>query len=110
MGGQKFTLDDQGLLRLAAAPKYCVVIDGNQYRDGANIQLWTCDDGVRAQRWFHASNSELRNTDNGKCIVVNNNQGYNGNNVQLWSCDGDAGYKWWAMSATNICAAEGQSC
>jgi len=115
--GQKFSLDDNpGLLRVAAAPNYCVVIDGNQNRDGANIQLWTCDDSTLSQHWNHYPNGVLFNAAYGPYvdIVVDNNQGYNGNNIQLgWVHPrrGDGGLKWWhAQNDRAICASEGQSC
>merc|ERR1712176_1171810 len=35
----------------AENPEYCLVVDGNNPYNGANVQLWTCD-GSDAQNWY----------------------------------------------------------
>merc|ERR1712048_576293 len=103
--GQKFIYEpgyNGGLIKLEADPRYCVVIDGNQGQDGANIQLWTCDSSVDAQRWFEIGKIQFQNAANKKCIVVKENQGYNGNKVELGACEGDAEYKWWAIVTSSL--------
>jgi len=112
--GQHFDFNNNGentLLKLSAAPEYCVVIDGNADVNGADIQLWHCDSLVEEQQWTPqhcgmqcpygnvANPSELTTLRNAafpdKCIVVDGNVAKNGARIQLWSCDGDADYKMW---------------
>merc|ERR1711933_568785 len=93
--GQLFHWDN-GMIKVSQDPRYCVVIDGNQNRDGANIQLWECDPYNSHMRWSSLDNFLVANS-NGKCMVVDNNHAYNGANVQLWSCQGYEYYKGWVF-------------
>merc|ERR1712151_622364 len=70
------------------------VVDGNQNRDGANIQLWECDSRNYHMQWTYKGDGIYANS-NGKCMVVDHNHAYNGANVQLWSCNGYEHYKAW---------------
>jgi len=103
--GQYFDFNNNGgesLLKLSAAPEYCVVIDGNANVNGANIQLWQCDPLLQEQQWIPVAcgmqcpYDTFRNAAfQDKCIVVDGNEAKNGARIQLWSCDGDADYKTW---------------
>jgi len=93
--GQNFDYS-QRLLKVAASPRYCVVIDGNHNYNGARIQLWECDADVLAQQWNLEQSGMFRNAAfPDKCLVVDSNKGANGQKLQLWSCDGDEQYKTW---------------
>jgi len=103
--GQHFQFDRSGggstmLLKAAAAPAFCVVIDANSNQNGAAIQLWRCDANNRAQHWTadcpHVTVRNAAFPD--KCLVVNGNAGSNGNKLQLWDCHGSEEYKTWLCS------------
>jgi len=92
--GQMFQFDSSdspSLLRASAATQYCVVINGNEDKNGAFAQLWECDSNNQAQHWIRqwvGDSMLLKNyAFQDKCLVVDDNHGRNGQKLQLWSCD-----------------------
>ncbi|CAL1136142.1 unnamed protein product, partial [Cladocopium goreaui] len=109
-------------IRMAFNPEYCVVVDNDDFKNGAKIQLfpvtavarWKCDDSNEMQDWvlwshFGGSCSGMiaaQATDKEYCMatwlvlvgcskVVDGNNGFDGAKVQLWKCAGDQYAKTW---------------
>mmetsp|Transcript_29938 Transcript_29938/g.64545 ORF Transcript_29938/g.64545 Transcript_29938/m.64545 type:complete len:231 (-) Transcript_29938:84-776(-) len=91
-------------IRMAFNPEYCVVVDNDDFKNGAKIQLWKCDDSNEMQDWvlwshFGGSCSGMiaaQATDKEYCMVVDGNNGFDGAKVQLWKCAGDQYAKTWS--------------
>lgn len=88
-----------------AGTEYCVVVDGNTWKDGAKIQLWKCDAYNSNMKWDMWSNMggscsgmiSPKETNLKFCIVIDGNRAFNGAKVQLWECeDGDTWEKTWS--------------
>merc|ERR1712187_193838 len=78
------------LIKVAAAPDYCVVFDF----ESPDIQLWQCDPTKREQRWHLRENASVfpGNTFRNDvyynwCIVPDGESGKNGNKISFRSCD-----------------------
>jgi len=91
-------------IRMAFNSQYCIVVDNDDFKNGAKIQLWECDDFNAKQDWvlwshFGGSCSGMiaaQATNKEYCMVVDGNNGFDGAKVQLWTCEGDQYAKTWS--------------
>ncbi|WP_067515462.1 ricin-type beta-trefoil lectin domain protein [Endozoicomonas ascidiicola] len=82
----------------------CMDIDGrdNNLVNGANVQLWNCDDYSFDQDWiFNKHSGMLENrADRSKCLD-NRGEAYNNGGVVIWDCV-DSDNLRWTYNANNI--------
>ena len=78
---------------LGAQSGKCLDLFGFDTRDGAVVDIYTCDGGMN-QNWTLHPSGQLVNAHSGKCLDVKGQLTANGAVVQQWSCTGGANQKW----------------
>ncbi len=78
---------------LGAQSGKCLDLFGSDTRDGAVVDIYTCDGGMN-QNWTLDSSGQLVNAHSGKCLDVKAQSTSNGAVVQQWSCTGGGNQKW----------------
>jgi len=77
-------------LRWTHDRKFCMSADGNAFKNGNKMQLWTCAGGM-GQYFNYNPNAEttlLRSSAAPAfCVVIDGDQNFNGAKVQLWACN-----------------------
>jgi hypothetical protein len=69
------------------APNYCLSVQDNSFRNGQNLQLWTCSKSPG--QMFTWNNDMIQLVSGGYkfCVVIDGNHPHDGANIQLWECD-----------------------
>ncbi|MCB9306102.1 MAG: RICIN domain-containing protein [Lewinellaceae bacterium] len=76
-----------------ADTKKCVDVYQGNTANGANIQLYDCNNGT-AQNWYFDGNAIRFNKDRNKCLDLTQSKTANGTNIQLYDCNGTNAQKW----------------
>ncbi|MCG8337121.1 MAG: RICIN domain-containing protein, partial [Proteobacteria bacterium] len=75
----------------------CMDINGRDDNlvNGANVQLWGCDDRSYDQQWFYNKQNQMfeNRADRSKCLD-NRGQAYNGGEIVIWDCVDSDNLRW----------------
>lgn len=85
----------------------CIDIAGRQASNGAQLQLWDCDDAP-SEQWTFASNGTV--TALGKCMDVAWGSTANGARVQLATCNGGGAQQFVLNSAGDLVNPQANKC
>ncbi|KAF8060715.1 carbohydrate-binding module family 13 protein [Lyophyllum atratum] len=62
---------------------------------GVGLKIWTCYEGLAAQKWYFTNDSRIALQDKGLCVDLTNGVHVSGNQVQTWQCtDNNANQAW----------------
>jgi hypothetical protein len=90
--GTKVITTYNGTIRLVRMkPILCLDDRDNSGRNGAIVQVWTCNGGA-AQMWQVMSDGTIRH--GGLCLDATGYGTSNGTKIQLWACTGNTNQKW----------------
>ncbi|BCW05835.1 RICIN domain-containing protein [Arthrobacter sp. NtRootA1] len=78
---------------LGAQSGKCLDLKSFDPRDGAVVDIYTCDGGTN-QKWTLDASGQLVNASSGKCLDVSGQSVADGAFVQQWSCTGGTNQKW----------------
>jgi hypothetical protein len=85
---QKFKfMDDSGEIKYAANTNFCLDRDRNEYRNGAKIQLYSCN-GTEAQKWIAFPSGEIKPVNNQSFCLDASAGVAQGSTLHLWQCHG----------------------
>ncbi|WP_235787092.1 RICIN domain-containing protein [Streptomyces mutabilis] len=65
----------------------CLDVPGGDFKDGAPLWVWDCNDNAKAQQWRFASDGTIRIAD--KCLDVANATFLHGTPIQITWCNGN---------------------
>jgi hypothetical protein len=84
------------MIKNAKDQSQCLEIQGSNPYNGANVELWGCNNGTNAQKWVYDGVKRLIRSarDLDKCLDLVNGQTYNGNNIQMWDCKSIGAQQW----------------
>lgn len=84
----------------------CMDINGhdNNLVNGANVQLWDCDDASFDQHWIFNKTTKMfeNRADRSKCLD-NRGQAYNNGEVVIWNCVDSDNLRWTLQSQQTEC-------
>lgn len=88
---------------IKASSGKCLDNNNNSLSNGNKVQIWSCDTGTSAQKWFLLDNGDgtssiwlpgRRGTSTNYCLDLNGGIAENGRSVALYYCNGSDAQKW----------------
>jgi hypothetical protein len=90
---QKFKfIDESGEIKYANNQSFCLDRDRNEYRNGAKIQLYSCN-GTEAQKWIAFPTGEIKPFNNHNYCLDASAGLAQGSTLHLWQCHGGSNQK-----------------
>ncbi|NDC23253.1 MAG: hypothetical protein EBZ49_03855, partial [Proteobacteria bacterium] len=65
----------------------CIDINGNDQRNGTQLQLWDCNDSAAQKFFYDTKNFQIKTPLQNKCFDVTNGSRDDGTKIELWDCD-----------------------